>query len=124
MTAEEALVARLKSTPGVTALVGTRIFPMEAPQGAVTPWIVYQRVSTNTFSVLRGRSSLDDPRLQYTVWADTYSSARAVATQVRLSLDDYQVDGVHARFRDQRDVPNPDGIRKGVSQDYFVNEEV
>lgn len=124
MTAEEALVARLKSTAGVTALVGTRIFPMEAPQGAVTPWIVYQRVSTNPFTVLVGRSGLDDPRLQYTVWADTYSSARAVATQVRLSLDDYQGDGVHARFRDQRDVPNPDGIRKGVSQDYFVNEEV
>lgn len=124
MTAEETLVARLKATPEVTALVGTRIYPMEAPQGVLPPWIVYQRVSTNPFVVLRGQSGLDDPRLQFNAWADTYSTARAVATQVRHSLDDYEADGVHARFADQRDVPSADGIRRGVSQDYFVTEEV
>jgi hypothetical protein len=124
MTAEEVLVARLKATPGVTALVGTRVYPMEAPQGAPTPWIVYQRVSTNPFGVLRGSSGLDDPRVQFNAWADTYSTAYAVAIQVRQSLDDYQAHGVHARFRDQRDVPSSDGIRRGVSQDYFVTEEV
>ena len=124
MTAETALVARLNASPNVTALVANRIFPLEAPQEAPAPWIVYQRVSTNPFIVLHGSSGLDDPRIQFNIWADTYAVARSVAIQVRQSLHDYQSSGTHARFRDQRDLVSADGIRRGVSQDYFVTEEV
>jgi hypothetical protein len=118
MTAEESLVARLNATSGVTALVASRIYPMEIPQGAVMPAIAYQRISTFRPGSLRGPVGLADPRIQVDCWADTYAVAKAVAQAVRQSLDGYASDGVAAIILGEHDLVNPDGLRKCVTQDF------
>jgi hypothetical protein len=126
MTAEEALVARLQASPGVTALVGSRIYPMQTPQLAVMPSITYQRISTVRIQGLRGSTGLADPRIQVDCWADTYPSAKAVATEVRKSLDGWDDGDVSGLILGELDLLVTDGRRHRVSQDYsvWVNEEV
>lgn len=124
MTAEESLVARLNATPGVTALVGTRIYPMLIPQGAAMPAVTYQRISTVRPGSLRGPVGQADPRIQVNSWADTYGTAKALADQVRRSLDGYATLDVHALILGEQDLLNPDGLRKCVTQDfsYWITE--
>jgi Protein of unknown function (DUF3168) len=120
VTAEEILVARLKASPQVTALVGSRIYPMVIPQGVVMPAIAYQRISTVRPGSLRGPSGIADPRLQVNCWADTYGTAKTVAEEVRQSLDGWDVNGVATLILGEHDLLNPDGLRKCVTQDYSM----
>ncbi len=77
------MVAKLKSMADVTALVGTRIFPMRAPQGAVLPFITYQRVSRRPVNWVRGTSTTNFLRIQVNCWATDYDGAVALAAAVR-----------------------------------------
>jgi len=120
MTAEESLVARLTATAGVTSLVGTRIYPMQAPQTAVLPLVTYQRISTVRPGSLRGPVGLADPRIQVDCWAESYSAVKVLADQVRRSLDGYANGDVVALILGEHDLLDDDGRRHRVSQDYSV----
>lgn len=88
---EEALTARLGAVAAVTALVGGRIYPVRAPEGAATPFLVYQRISAlpriSAFGVDAG---IAQPRFQVTAWAATYAAAKGAATAVRQALQRYR----------------------------------
>lgn len=90
MILEEALYHRLANFSGLASLVSTRIYPMRLPPAAVFPAVTYQRVSGVRVQSLGGPTGLAAPRFQISVWASSYSSAKAVATQVRLALDGFQ----------------------------------
>lgn len=89
MTLEQALFNYLSTYAGLTALIGTRLYPVVLPQGATQPAVTYQRVSTvrlRTFGAPRlGRKA----RFQFTVWASSYSSRAAVAGQLIAALEGY-----------------------------------
>jgi hypothetical protein len=121
MTVEEAVVARLGASPGVTALVATRIYPMLMPQTAPLPAVTYQRISTERVQGLRGSLGLIDPRVQVDSWAETYGTAKRVAEQVRLALDGYTTPGgLFSMILAERDLLEEDGLRHRVSQDYSI----
>jgi hypothetical protein len=83
---EEALVTRLLADATVAAAVGTRIYPLVAPQGAAMPHIVYQRISGPRVHTHQG-SDLAHPRFQFACNAATYAAAKALANAVREELD-------------------------------------
>lgn len=58
------------------ALVEDRVYPDEAPFGAVRPYIVYQAVGGQDTNTTDGPADLQNCRMQVAVWADS----RAVAT--------------------------------------------
>lgn len=121
MSAETALFSRLSTTDGVMALVGTRIFPMEGQQAGATPYITYQKVSPRFLNTMgRGALPLAGPRIQVNCWADTYATAKAVALEVRRSLDGYDNGDVAVQILDEHDLMNPDSLRKCVTQDYAI----
>jgi len=120
MTAEESIVARLAATTGVTSLVGTRIYPMQAPQTAALPLVTYQRISTVRAGSLRGSGGLADPRIQVDCWAENYGAVKALADQVRRALDGYAAPGVVALILGEHDLLDDEGRRHRVSQDYSV----
>jgi hypothetical protein len=121
MSAETALYSRLSTTDGVTALVGTRIFPMEAQQNSATPYITYQKITPHFLPTLRrGALPLAGPNLQVNSWADTYATAKAVALEVRRSLDGYDNGDMASQILDEHDLMNPDSLRKCVTQDYAI----
>lgn len=89
MDIDEALVAHLKAQPGLTALVSTRIYPNEIPQSSVLPAIYYQDISDVKIYTLFGKSQLTRPMKQFTVYAASKASAKAVAKQIELALTDF-----------------------------------
>lgn len=83
---EEALIARLLATTGVSALVGSRVYPGSVPQGATMPAVVVNVISGGPLYADDGEVGLDNTRVQIDCWATTYSSAKTVARAVRDSL--------------------------------------
>jgi len=135
-SAEAAVVAILELDAGVTALVGTRIYPKVLPQNVTYPAIRYQRISTarGQFRVMTrsgGKATRQQPRFQLDSYGLTESSVQAVAAAVRAALDGYA--GVAATLKIDQiliedeggdlelDVGDDSASVNRVRQDYLVS---
>jgi len=83
---EQALQSRLTSYSGLSALVGTRVYPVIAPQGATRPFVTYQRISGDRMDGMTQAHGIAEPVIQIDCWGNTYTSVKAVAAQVRAAL--------------------------------------
>jgi hypothetical protein len=122
-----ALYARLSTFPGLTALVGPRVYPVEAPQETARPYVVFLTVSTQRLNHLGGPSEVAQARIQIDAYATSYAAAVAIGTQIRAALDQLTgvwggVDVLSALSLDARefyeDAANPPLYR--LSQDFSV----
>lgn len=86
----DAIVARLKATTALTALIGTRIYPDEIPQGKLHPAVFYMTVSDTKDHFLTGMSNLESPNIQITTYADTKDGAADVAEAIKTAINGYQ----------------------------------
>lgn len=84
---ESALRNRLVTTAAVTALVGTRIYPVIAPATAALPFITWRRVAVTRQQSLRGPVGTPTVSLSLDIFAETYEAARDIADQCRATLD-------------------------------------
>ena len=75
----------LKDDSAVSALVGTRIYPELAEEGAATPYVVYSVVS-NTPVDTKDSAPVDEAQLEVFSVADTYAAANDLADKVRAAL--------------------------------------
>lgn len=82
----EAVKALLAENEDVTALVGTRIYPMFMPQNVDMPAIVLGEVSDVPASSMDGLGTTTTTRLQVDVYAKSYPDAAAVARLVESVL--------------------------------------
>jgi hypothetical protein len=87
---ELAVYTLLKDAAGVAALVAGRVYPLQAPQNATAPFIVYQRISSRRVRSVDGPSGLAQPRIQVDAYAATYAGAKALASAIRTALDGYR----------------------------------
>jgi len=79
----------LSAAAGVTALVSTRIYPDQAPQNAVFPYVCFQLLQAQPTDTKEGVSPLDKLLVQIDCYAQNYDSAQAIATAIRTALDRY-----------------------------------
>lgn len=86
----DAIVAKLKATAALTALVGTRIYPDEVPQGKLYPAVFYMTVSDVKDHFITEISSLEAPNIQLTTYADAKDDAAAVAEEIKTAINGYQ----------------------------------
>lgn len=86
MSIESDLVTHLKNDSAVSALVGTRIYPMKAPQSVTNPYITYQVINDNSNQCLGGSVYQNDTRFQIDCWSTTYSEAKAIKEAVLSAL--------------------------------------
>jgi len=84
---EAAVRSRLVATAGVTALIGTRIYPVIAPATAALPFVTWRRVAVERTQGLAGPIGTPTVSLSVDIFAETYESARDIADQCRQSLD-------------------------------------
>ncbi len=89
MKLHEALFSYLKTYAGLTALVGTKIYPLQIPQNVNVPAVVYQLISQERMHSLGGDKGMTSPSMQLTSYATTYNTAKNVAEQVRIALQNY-----------------------------------
>jgi hypothetical protein len=86
-TFHTALFDHLSTDAGVSALVGTRVYPTKAPQDAPLPCIIYQRFSDAAEHTQAGACDLASAFYQVDIIGENASSAAAVAEAVRNAMD-------------------------------------
>lgn len=79
----EAIYDRLKT---ITA----KVYPGMAPENVTIPYIVHFQVSNVPSSNASGASTLDDIRIQVSVFETTYKAMETMAAAVRTALDEYK----------------------------------
>jgi hypothetical protein len=88
---EAGVYSFLSTTTGITNLVGTRIYPVRAPERLAgelaLPVLVYQKISGPSEHTKDGSAHFAFPRFQFTCWAPKYSDAKAVRTAVQAALE-------------------------------------
>ena len=90
LVCEDQLRAFLIAEPTVNALIGAKIYPDNAPQGAALPYVTYFRASGPRVRSLKGPSGLSHPRIQLDVLAASRASAKAIASAIRNLVDGYR----------------------------------
>lgn len=89
-TFEDALYAILAAAPGVSALVGTRIYPDRAPDAFVSPYIAYQLISGARDQTQESAVSISTQRFQIDCIASASSAAaKILAAEVKNVLHGY-----------------------------------
>jgi hypothetical protein len=78
----------------IKALASGRVYPDVAPSGAAKPYIVYQGVGGVEETTFDGADTLQNCRMQVSVWATSRSEATAIIQQVRAALTAEPVRGV------------------------------
>lgn len=71
----------------IATLVGTRVYPMIAPQGETRDRLVITPISDVRQTQLSGPASLAWPRYQVTAWSTTFNGAETLGAFVRQRLD-------------------------------------
>lgn len=98
MSAHAAVYARLSATAAVTALVAGRVFPDVLPDNPVYPAVTFEQTAGSS-----ERGAQTDPlllmaRMQITAWAKSRVQARALADQLRRTLDRMRLATVGGAF--------------------------
>jgi len=83
---QAALRARLTAAAPVTALVGTRTYWIERPQGSALPAITLQTISDEREQHFGGFHASQEARVQIDVWGVTYAQTRQVTEAVIAAL--------------------------------------
>lgn len=86
MTAESQFYTLMSTAPGVTALVGTRIYPDALPEERALPAVVFVRQSTVPLVGIGGQRFGDDIELSVACWAETRLAADALASAVDAAI--------------------------------------
>lgn len=84
---EAFLYQRLTSRTAVSSLIGSRVYPMMAPQGAPLPLVVYQRTGVDRPQSLAGNVGNPVITLQLTSYGTSYTNVKTIARAVRLAVD-------------------------------------
>lgn len=121
----QAVFYQLANTAGVTALVGTRVYPGLLPQQPTMPALVYQLINNDRVQVHRGQTTGAKARIQVTCWGNSEASVAAVKEQVRVamiamagSVASVTIDGVVCEG--EVEGFEPDTIRHYIALDFFV----
>lgn len=121
MTAGEAVVALLAADSAVVAIVGARMYPNVAPQGAAAPFLVYQVISDVPENSLADTSPrLSNIRLQVDCYSTRYLQAHALAEAVEAKLVAASTPDFSAWRDTTRDLFDAEAQMHRVSTDFAV----
>ena len=119
----------LTGDAGVAALVGSKIYWSEVPQGKKRPLVCLHLVSETNNHTMGGTVDLEDATVQVDCWGNTLTDALAVSEAVKAVLDGYSgtvsstvFQGVFRRSerQDFQKPGNGEGKYHRVSSDYQV----
>lgn len=80
------LVGRLLSYSGLSALVGTRVFPGFLPQGTPKPALYVEQTGFESVSAMGTDAGIESTDWDICIIADSYASMKAVQAQAKAAL--------------------------------------
>lgn len=86
MSAESDVYAALSGSSGLTALVGTRIYPDVLPESATYPAVVFARSKTERILSISNVDYGSDVSIQVSAWAENRTSCDAAAVAIDAAL--------------------------------------
>jgi hypothetical protein len=86
----EDIAAFLAADAGVSALIGTRIYPMLLPQNAIKPAVVYSQVSGVRVTTHDKAKNFTDQVYQLQCIADDPKSVKNLSEKVRQAMEGFQ----------------------------------
>jgi len=89
MTISDEIFTRLTTHSGLSALIGTRAFPMKMPQNYKLPCVVYQKIAGIETYSHDGDAGLYRPRYQFSCYANSHSGVEALVVQLKSALTCY-----------------------------------
>lgn len=89
MNEGKAIYTILTEDAGVSAVVGNKVYPQIAAQGAAFPFVVYVLQDNSPSDTKSGVSTLDEVRYDIVAAAETYASLSSLTERIRLALDRY-----------------------------------
>jgi len=92
MSIETAFYSYTSTKPSISALVGTRIYPLLAPDTPTYPHITYTVFGEGHHHAFNGAVGLVDLTMQVDVWAETVVSRTDIAEALRNALDGFSGD--------------------------------
>ncbi len=114
------LFSLLSQAAPVTALVGTRIYPVVAPQGSPRPYVCYQLISRVPDGSALCQLS-DVARVQLSLFADTYAQVCQLAQACRGQLHYHEQPEASLELANEFDQPHDENAACYFrSQDYLV----
>lgn len=99
---QEDIYKLLSEDSGVKAIVSTRIYPVEIPQGINVPAIVYETDITPIKS-LDGESGIDNGNIEITCWAKDYKTVHLLAAAVRAAFVGSKIGVITGNMQDTID---------------------
>jgi hypothetical protein len=124
MSVDSIIFGILSGNSAVTGVVGTKIYPSQAPQTTQFPFVVFETISTMPNNTKSGVSEMDKYRIQVTTLAKENNQANDIADKIRTALDYYKSVNVQLiSFQSQNsafdNISGQDGIFLKY-QDYFL----
>lgn len=89
MAIDADLYARSQAHAGLSALIGTRFYPVTAPQGVAAPYCVYAQLGDDPVHAMGDDTGLVSVRYEIACYGSGYDAARAVGAQVRDAFSRY-----------------------------------
>ena len=124
MNEGKAIYSILTNDSDVSAIIGTKVYPQIAAQGATFPFVVYVLQDNSPSDTKSGVSTLDEIRYDIVAAAETYTELSSLTERIRLALDRYTgtVEGVvidSIQFIDL-DVDNDPATETYVSSSEYI----
>lgn len=88
---ETVLYSTVTANATVAGLVGSRVYPVRAPQESAAPYVTYRRISDLPYLTHGMESDSGAGRWQFDCYAPTYAQAKATAQAVKGALNGQQV---------------------------------
>jgi len=86
---EAELYAYLTAQSSITNLIGSRIYPDVAPQGASIPLVVYSKQSTDRQVTLKRSVGICTARIQLDVFGSSRTVCETIVEAIRLAVDGF-----------------------------------
>lgn len=81
------IYSMVAANANLVALIGTRIYPEEAPMEATYPYITYTKVNTNPTRVKNLVSPKDEFKINFFIYSKNYDTTNTVGDALRVALD-------------------------------------
>lgn len=88
---EAGLFALVTTDPGCSALIATRLYPVQGvPDSPTFPYVTYQNIPSGNTEYAFDAAELDHSRIQFDIWGTQFLAGKTIMGALKTLLSGYQ----------------------------------